>query len=359
MSTSTLQFRRRLSPTQKRRIKKRYETLTIARTKLQAKLVKPFSQIGKEARKKYKSLVTKPELKAAQALADLTKINIAKLYLPNKTTVGRAKIISLRREFKQAFLKTFKESNAIQALRDKHRRDLANGFAQFETSASVLDSLIANIPDMLAFPELEFVSFRPPYAFSEVRADGVTSQIRRDRSFADAQSGFILNDFDFRHSGGGTFNPVIVCDSLVGIGFTFTLPATGVLRVTAVMHNTLSLFQASIRDNFGWSDGNVRMSAGVYMNVLHPNNVLITERTSLAFLNLSSDGDDVSATESDIQTATPYTFTLISTGAFAQGETVDIIVGSKVHIRSSLDDMTCELTARVGWQVKQVSLEVI
>ncbi len=359
MNTNTLQFRPRLSPAQKKGIQKRYETLSNARYKQHAKLLRPLAQIGKAARKQYKSLVTKPELQAAQALADRTKIKISKLYLPNKTTVSPVKIKSLRREFKQKFLKNFKEVDAIQLLRDKHRGDLANGFAQFETNASVLDNLIADIPDTLAFPELEFVSFSPPYAFSEVRTEGLTSPIRRDSSFADTQSGFILNDFDFRHSGGGSFNPVMVFNSLVGMGFSFTLPATGVLRVTAVIHNTLSLFQASIRDNFGWSDGNIRMSAGIYMDVVHPNNVLITERTSLAFLNLSSDGDDVSATESDIQTVTPFTFTLISTGAFAQGETVDIIVGSKVHIRSSLDDMTCNLTARVGWQVKEVFVEVI
>jgi len=359
MNTNTLQFRPRLSPSKKREIQKHYNALLNARIKRQTKLLRPVSQIGKEARKQFGKLVTKQELKASKALADHAQKSIAKLFLPNKVNVNPAKIKSLRRFFKNAFKAIFKEIEAIQKLKSKHKEDVINAFAHIETSESIFDNIITDIPDINALPELQVISFRPPYAFSEVFGVGFTPGVKRDDSFADTQSGFVLNDFDFSYKGGGSFNPVTVFDSFAGMGFRYTLPATGVIKITAVMQNTLSLFQASIKDNFGFSDGNVRMSAGIYMDVFHPNNLEMSEKFSLAFLSLSSGGDDVSASESDLQTITPYIITLISTGAFSQGETVDIVVGSKVHIRSHLDDMTCHLTARVGWQVKEVFIEVI
>lgn len=359
MNFNKLQFRPRLSRSAKKAIQKNYDTLTQARTKRLAQINKSVSRIGKEARQQFKSLVTKQELKAGKALADEAKIAIAKLFLPKKANVTPAKIKSIKREFNTAFPNIFKQRETIQKLRAKHRGDVEKGFAHIEEKFGAFDHVIADILDVNALPQLQVTSFKPPFAFSEMATEGVVGDITRDDSFTDTQSGFLLHDFDFRHSGGGSFNPIAVRDHYTAMGLRFTLPATGVLKVTCVMHNTLNLLQASIHDNFGFSEGNVRMSDSILMDVLHPNNLEMSEKFSLAFLSLSSGGDDVSKSESDLQTITPYVITLISTGAFSVGETVDLLVGSHVHIRSSLDDMTCNLRARIGWQVKEVFVEVI
>lgn len=359
MSSNSLQFRRGLSSAKKKAIRKQYDALLKAREKQHAKMVKPLNQIGKEARKQYGKLVTRAELKTAKDLSDRAQIDIAKLALPKKAAVSQAKIKSIKRKFRTDFEKLFKQREVIQRMRAKHRGEVQAGFEHFESSFTVADNLIADIPDVLSLPELQVTSFKPPYAFSEIFETGFSNHVTRNDSFVDTQTGFLLQDFNFRHSGGGSFNPVLTYDSHVAMGMRFTLPETGVLKVTAIMHNTLNVFFAVIKDNFGWSDGNVRISGSIFMDVLRPNNLQMSLKYSLAFLNLSSEGDDVKTTETDLQSITPYTVTLISTGAFAAGETVDILVGSQVHIRSSLDDMTCLIRPRIGWQVKEVFVEVI
>lgn len=55
----------------------------------------------------------------------------------------------------------------------------------------------------------------------------------------------------------------------------------------------------------------------------------------------------------------PYVVVLTSTGAFAAGETLQIISGTVVKTSSRVDDMTSELSATISWQVKRIVVEVI
>lgn len=359
MRTNQFAFRPRLSSAKQKTIKLRYEELLAARTKRIGQLLKPINQLSRQSKKEFSTLVSKSEWKTIKSLIDNTRIAIAKVFLSKNASGIQLKKNGIKREFKKSWQKVFEQFPAIQKLRDKHRGQVEDAFFLIESKYSVLDNLIAHIPDILSLPELEFVSFKPPYEFSEVFGTGFESPVSRDDSFADIQTGLVINDFDFSYEGGGSFNPVTIFDSYAGMGMSYTMPTTGVLKVTAIMQNTLSLFQASITDDFGFSEGNVRMSACIYMNVLHPNNLEMSEKFSLSFLSLSSGGDDVSKTQSDLQKIQPYTITLLSTGAFAQGETLQFIVGSHVHIRSYVDDMTSHLKARIGWQVKEVFVEVI
>lgn len=358
-TTNQLSFRKGISVARKKIIQLRHQHVLAARTKFIEKALKPLGQIDKRAKKEYLALVSKDELKAAATMAENLQLEIARIYLSHKVRSSKKAVQYSRKKFRTAFKRNFKNSSAILQLRKKYLGELADGDKQIDKSYSVLDGLVGLIPDILSLPPLFFISFKPPFAFGETFQAGFTNHVTRDNSFTDLQTGFIINDFDFKHHGGGSFNPVVIYENYVGVGFSFTMPETGVLKITVNMQCTLSLLQASIKDNFGWSEGNVRMSAGVYMNVLHPNNLVMSIKPSLSFLSLSSDGDDVSTFVDDMQSLTPYQFVMMSTGAFAQGETVPIILGSMVHVRSHLDDMTCRLTGRVGWQVKEVFVEVI
>jgi len=80
---------------------------------------------------------------------------------------------------------------------------------------------------------------------------------------------------------------------------------TGILEVVVVAQNTRSRLEASIEDNFGWSEGRVEMNAGLYLNVLHPNNIEINELV-LTKLSLSTGGDDVHKSQNNLQTSSPF-----------------------------------------------------
>jgi len=133
---------------------------------------------------------------------------------------------------------------------------------------------------------------------------------------------------------------------------------TGILEVVVVAQNTRSRLEASIEDNFGWSEGRVEMNAGLYLNVLHPNNIEINELV-LTKLSLSTGGDDVHKSQNNLQSSSPFRVTLRSTGAVAQGETVQLLVGSLVTSLTYLDDMTANQNLLVSWQIKEIFVRVI
>jgi len=247
-------------------------------------------------------------------------------------------------------------------LRAQYYGDLVKTAAAYRSNLEIHPGLAQAILDSGILLESEFTRFGPPYAFAEFTNTFEIHPDKGDHGIVDMQTGFTSIRSHYEVENTAVFSwfdaPALLLKGFNGVGATYTLPKTGILEVVIIAQNTRSLLDAWIEDNFGWSEGQIEMNAGLYLNVLHPNNVEINE-VILTTLSLSTGGDDVSKTQNNLQTSTPFRVTLQSSGAFAQGETVDLIAGSLVTSLTYMDDMTAHQNLLVSWQIKEIFVRVI
>lgn len=360
MKTSSIKFRKGVSASRKKMITDRCQILVKKRKNKFQKLFGPVLQLSKQVNKELKPLITSQDIKKVAALRKQTRHEISRSLLRNTdpavNDVEKAK--STRNKFKSAFRKTLTNYSAILAIKNKFNRDSGKLLGDVRSAFSILDDIvIADLHELEIDRKPLGAIFKPPFEFGEID-DIFTGAAKTSVPVLDLQSGFISYRFFMEHEATTWFNDPRGIVAYVGVGVTFTMPATGVLKVILTMQSTLARLDARIEDNFGFSDGDVSIHAGVYLNILHPNNVAINE-LMMTNLNLSSDGDDVHSSINDLPSSVPYVIALTSTGAFAVGETLQIIAGTVVRNASRLDDMTSELSATVSWQVKKLMVQVI
>ena len=106
-----------------------------------------------------------------------------------------------------------------------------------------------------------------------------------------------------------------------------------------VIQNAVKAWVISLEDDWGCLDGKVELSLSLFLNILHPNNIQITEPTRSTF-TLIYGGDNMSAARSDLQTDQPYIISLKSSGALASDTVLQIMVGFKAKVVSAVADMT-------------------
>lgn len=355
-----VKFRKGLSAARRKMITNRYQALQKKRSNHFKKLFRPLLQMAKQVNKELKPLVTRGDLKNVAALRKQTRLDMSRSLLRdrNPAVSDDVKTKPVRNKFKGAFRKTVTNYSNILAIKDKFNRESGKVLGDIRSAFAILEHI--NISDLF---ELEIdpgpfgAIFKPPYEFSDTD-DILAGFADTSVPVVDLQSGFISYRFFMRHEATTWFNDPRGIVAYVGVGMTFNMPKTGVLKVTLYMQSTLAHLIARIEDNFGFSDADVSINAGVYMNVLHPNNIEISE-LMMTNLTLSSDGDDVQSFINDLPNSVPYVVVLTSSGAFAVGESVQIVAGTVVRDSSRVDDMTSELSAIVSWQVKKVMVQVI
>ena len=359
METHDLKFRRGITTGKRNKIRDQYLKLVNSRKKQFEKLYKPVMQLAKRFNKELKPVVLRKDEKTLAELRTKTRREIGLALLKDRNPVihDAEKIKSALTRFKAHFRKEIKNHAALLAIKRRYNGEVRKEFENIQSAFTVLDDLvIADLPTLEIDPAFGAI-FKPPYDFSEendINAGFASVSVPQ----IDLQSGFISYRFFMEHEAPNWFNDPRGISAYVGVGVSFIMPRAGVLKVTLTMQSTLARLRARITDNFGWSDGNVQISAGVYMNVLHPNNVSVNE-LMMTNLNLSTGGDDVQSFINNLPSEIPYMIALTSTGAFAAGETLQIIVGTVVKATSRVDDMTSELSATVSWQVKRVFVQVI
>ena len=362
METSQLFFRKKISPSRKIQIQDLHHKLNDRREKQLAKSLKPFLALRNNYKKSIKLLISAAEKKSVAQLYSDLKRTVAKTLLQNRHLPDAERLLPVRKRFKSSFLKNFSKVEQIKRLRAQYFDDIVNAAESFRTNFAINPNVLQAIIDDGIVIVSDFTRFGPPYEFGELNNTFELHTNLGDHAILDLQTGFVSIRSHYEVENTPVFDwfdaPSLLLKSFNGMGATYTLPKTGILEVVVVAQNTRSHLEASIEDNFGWSEGRVEMNAGIYLNVLHPNNIEVNELI-LTTLSLSTGGDDAYQKQNNLQTNSPFVVTLKSTGAFAEGETVQLLAGSVVTSLTYLDDMTANQNLLVSWQIKEMFVRVI
>jgi|GEM_PF-4609224 len=362
METKQLFFRKGTSPSRKKQIQDQHHKLNDQREKQLAKSLKPFLALRNNYKKSIKPLISAAEKKSASRLFSDLKRTVSETLLKNRHLPDAERLQPVRKRFKTSFLKNFSKVEQIKKLRTQYYGDIVKTAESFRTNFAINQDVLDAIIDSGIILVSDFTRFGPPYEFGELNNTFELNTNLGDHAIIDLQTGFTSIRSHYEVENTPVFDwfdaPSLLLKSFNGMGATYTLPKTGILEVVVVAQNTRSRLEAGIEDNFGWSEGRVEMNAGLYLNVLHPNNIEINELV-LTTLSLSTGGDDAHASQNNLQTTSPFRVTLRSTGAFAQGETVQLLAGSLVTSLTYLDDMTARQNLLVSWQIKEMFVRVI
>jgi len=204
--------------------------------------------------------------------------------------------------------------------------------------------------------------FRPPFPLSMLIQEDFNNGFDSvdDQSFVDPVSGFISNQVntEYTENGWGPYHTTVSYDSSVALGVNYRMPETGIIQVEVLLQNTLNEMSVVLWDNFGLSDGNVKLKGSVYLSILHPNNIQDTQ-IELCQLNVSSDGDDVIRRSSDLMTQYPYALSFRSTGAFPVNSNIQVYIGTKITASAQLNDMDTYTFCEFAWALKAINIRVV
>ena len=204
--------------------------------------------------------------------------------------------------------------------------------------------------------------FRPPFPLSMLIQEDFNHGFDSvdDQSFVDPVSGFISNQVntEYTENGWGPYHTTVSYDSSAALGVNYRMPETGIIQVEVLLQNTLNEMSVVLWDNFGLSDGNVKLKGSVYLSILHPNNIQDTQ-IELCQLNVSSDGDDVIKRSSDLMTQYPYALSFRSTGAFPVNSNIQVYIGTKITASAQLNDMDTYTFCEFAWALKAINIRVV
>lgn len=206
-----------------------------------------------------------------------------------------------------------------------------------------------------ALDEQRFVA---PYPLFDVASPGVGELVRADGTFADPRLGIVLNQLRYDnddHDPLFGFSNSLGVASNAAVGVNCTMQRSGRMAVSAVVQNIYNYVTFSLTDNFGWSDGEMHFRVLLFMRILRGGQVIAFDRLICERGLQTPGGVDLHGVSfDDIEMSTPYTLTAVTDDTFAAGETVQILVGSRLEIDDSLNDMQARLNGTLGWQVEQI-----
>ena len=186
-----------------------------------------------------------------------------------------------------------------------------------------------------------------------------------DRSFVRRDIGQLFVDADLAADPGSVWESPLT-DDLVPLdsgsvsaaaGSAYTLPQAGQLLVTASLRNIYSRVTLRLRDEWGFSSGEMRADVSIFLAVLRPQGGEFIH-SLLAARNLDSDGDSVSAELPDIDQRT-FPIRTLSTDSFEAGESVFVLAGVCVRTGSALNDMEAHTRALLWWVLQELTVLVV
>jgi hypothetical protein len=268
-----------------------------------------------------------------------------------------------RRKFDRLVNREFPNYAKAKAMRRaqlrEHGKLSANTLAGFHDAHNHLDwgDLTATLTDCA-----EFV---PPFTSFDVQTiAGPGDFVVRDDSFAKPEIGHLVNNFDYDQDENTSFSAGLwglltrgFGTNWAACGVPFTTPKEGRLQVSAVLRNFYNKVMFSVTDKFGFSDADVDIFLRLFILVVRGTNVIFLP-TFLRHTGLISHGSDLSFAESDLDDTVPFTITATTDQRFNANESVLVLAGSNVFIRTVIDDMHCKVDAVLWWQLQKLCIGI-
>jgi hypothetical protein len=316
---------------------------------------------------------------ARERFADTRKL-FSKQELKRMSNVAAA----IGREWRQASVKVDGDSSRIAALKSAARRKLDRAWgrevpklakartlrrAQMREHRKISADVIAyqlkprhHIEWGDIAPFTNGTDFLPPFASFDVQTVDRDSLIVRNDSFANPQTGHLVNNFDYdqdEHTsfGAGLWGILVIrgASNWAACGVTYTVPQDGRLQVSAVLRNFYNKLMYSVTDNWGFSSADVGISVELFVVVVRGTKVIYMP-TLVRNTWFASDGDDKSVTESEIDDAVPFTITASTEERFNANEQVLVLAGSNVYVGTKIDDMHCRADVVLWWGLQRLSI---
>lgn len=208
---------------------------------------------------------------------------------------------------------------------------------------------------------VDIQEFSVPYPRYERLTGDLAGLLKQDDSLVWPDSGQWLQNFSFEHneSSWGVSSRSTFVDHLVSCGVDFTLPRDGRLQVGAEIENFSNRLNCAISDNFGFSHSYLEAAVNLFIAILRENAPVEYYQVPLLTSFLSSEGDDLSRSISDLNTFEPYAVGALSLRAIPAGEPVTVLAGTRVRIVSDTDDMDAHIRATYWWKLRKLQLAVL
>jgi len=328
--------------------------------KLLAAQQKPLGRLAQAYQKQCRKLFSKADLKLVAEISGGAEADWRKANLQAGGDVAQwtARKTSARAGLDRLLTKALPQYKQWQALRRKHLSE----------SRKLTDSNLQGLPagrwDVVGLPPAGPVrSFVAPFNTYDVYTIDESEAIAVDRSTVNPSKGQIINDLEFDIDedtaiilGVYGMDGRTTSSGLASCGVNFTMPQAGRLQVTAELQNHYNHVTLSLTDNWGFSAGKLNVTLKLFIAFVLP--LAATQYSKVLFTEtLTSSGDNESSTMPDTEAL--YKWDRTSEESFAQGEVVQVLVGSEVHAATWLDDMRARANAVLVWQLKKLTIAVI
>ncbi|MBX7041676.1 MAG: hypothetical protein K1X85_02135 [Ignavibacteria bacterium] len=368
MRSPDLKFSRKLKPELKSKIEKNYRKLLLARKADQQKADSVIERELLELNRVSKSAIGKNELKLYARL--YTKHKLAceseRLRLLGKKSDTSGILIRHRAAFKKDVEKSIPGiSKLVQKRRQLFSRLSKAGVVRPPRKSGIVKGISSNLLEILEgfeFNDPTAVSIEPPYHFTENRIDIIHNNFNSLNydSLADADSGLIIHNITSYHEDNAWFtHKAAKYEAHAGFGVNYTMPVTGTVSVDVLLQSLYNKNLISITDNSGLSEGYANLENKLYMNILHPNNIVPFE-IELNKIDMSTGGDDKTVTHiNKIDTEFAKWINFRSTGSFIAGTELQILIGNKESLYNILDDMQCSSETLYSWFVRKIVVKAV
>lgn len=320
---------------------------------LRERRIKPFLRAERKFQRQRRKILTRPVVrKAAEVFRQHSDAyDVAFL----KANGNGDKIARSRRRARASIDRALRAGIprfvTFEALRRGHARDY-RGLVVNQLLTNQVGALSVQLGEGVLPDDVIFQPFTPPFELFDVTPEPSPG----DNSFAEPNSGKVVTDILFKSESSNIgFNPNVVSDNRSAVGINFRVPKTGFLNCTAILQNLFNKFVLDLRDNFGFSSGNLDIVHSIFVTIVRSGEVTRFEHTMFAD-GLQSFGDEFTLSGSPIPSATPFTISFATRDAFLKGEQIQILGGARTYIQSRLDDMESFVTALTVWQLNTLAI---
>ena len=232
---------------------------------------KPYRKARGAFVRERKVVLTREAIKAARPILEKArrKFALASLRLNGDVDAILKSRKAARRAIDRALLAAIPGYRHYEAARNTYLQTRGTLFAK-ESAVRPHDGIVADIGDAVISADVDYQVHRPPFAVHDVSTIDAVELLTLNESFADPQNGILFNNIKFSHNedNWGGYNPTRVVHQSVSVGINFEVPATGFLRVGAVMRNLFNHFAYSVSDNFGFSHADLIVEHEIAIDIV-------------------------------------------------------------------------------------------
>ena len=225
-------------------------------------------------------------------------------------------------------------------------------------------AVVAGLPVLTGWPVApvdEMQSYQPPFPLYEIRPAGLATYLADDDSFVWPDSGQIIQNFTFVHneSNWGLASDANFINHFASCGLPCTMARRGFVQVGAEIENLYNRLNFSITDNFGFSHSTLAVETRLFIAIVQ-NGVFREFGTSTLLRTVvSSGGDDISRSISDLDNAESYAVGMVTASRLEEGEEFTVLAGAEIAVDSDTDDMDAHVRATYWWRLKRLTVGVL